>query len=51
MAEYDCFVKTRDRACELTKRGRRHTLKLGIKMDEKHKKEVESKDDNRPMIV
>ena len=51
MAEYDCIMKTRDRACELTKRGRKHTLKLGIKMDEKHQKTEESKDDNRPMIV
>ena len=51
MAEYDCIMKTRDRACELTKRGRKHTLKLGIKMDDKHQKEVKSKDSSSPMIV
>ena len=51
MAEYDCIMKTRDRACELTKRGRKHTLKLGIKMNEMHYQELRSKDDNRPMIV
>ena len=49
MAEYDCLLRAKDRMCELVKKGKRHTLKLGIKIEER-KSECQQ-GDNSPMIV